>query len=432
MHTVSSVTRTGTLVASLLLVVGCAGPKGADTAGPSGSFAGRWYKGNTHMHSWWSDGSHPPEMVIQWYKEGGYDFLAMSDHATLQDSDKWLVPTGGKVPAAEQYEKAFGPQWVEKRTENGQTAYRLKRFDELQRRFAEPDRFLMVPGVELNTSVSRRSVHLNCMNVRELIAPPSGTTMQEVMQGYADAVEAQQARFGAPMMVCFNHPNFGWALTAEELTPIRGTLFFEVFNGHPGVRNYGDSLHPSVERMWDIALTKRLAEFNLPMTYGLASDDAHGFGSIQVGKSTPGRGWIMVRARRLAWPDLHEAISRGDFYSSTGVVLKDIRFAQDRLAIEIEPRPGVSYRTQFIGTLAGFDAASKAPATQAAVTRIYSEDIGKVLSEQTGPRAEYQMTGREIYVRAKVISSAAHPNPFAAGDVEVAWIQPVRPAGSLK
>jgi hypothetical protein len=193
------------------------------------------------------------------------------------------------------------------------------------------------------------------------------------------------------------------------------------------VRNYGDSLHASVERMWDIILTRRLAELGLPLAYGLASDDTHGYGALQVGKSTPGRGWIMVRARRLSWPDLHESISRGDFYSSTGVVLKDTRFERNRLTIDIAERAGISYRTQFIGTLAGYDTTSKAPATQAAVTRVYSDDIGKVLSEQSGLHAEYKMTGREIYVRAKVISTAPHPNPFAAGDVEVAWVQPVRP-----
>ena len=32
-----------------------------------------------------------------------------------------------------------------------------------------------------------------------------------------------------------------------------------------------------------------------------------------------------------------------------------------------------------------------------------------------------------MYVRAKVTSSKPHPNPYAEGDVEVAWTQPVVP-----
>ena len=29
----------------------------------------KWYKGNTHTHTWWSDGDSPPETVVKWYKE---------------------------------------------------------------------------------------------------------------------------------------------------------------------------------------------------------------------------------------------------------------------------------------------------------------------------------------------------------------------------
>jgi len=45
--------------------------------------ASPWYKGNLHTHSWWSDGSHPPEMVAAWYKENGYHFLVVTDHGTV-------------------------------------------------------------------------------------------------------------------------------------------------------------------------------------------------------------------------------------------------------------------------------------------------------------------------------------------------------------
>lgn len=41
---------------------------------------GRFFKGNLHTHSTNSDGSHPPEDVIAFYRDAGYDFLALSDH----------------------------------------------------------------------------------------------------------------------------------------------------------------------------------------------------------------------------------------------------------------------------------------------------------------------------------------------------------------
>lgn len=41
---------------------------------------GRFYKGNMHTHSTNSDGSHSPERVTAFYRDAGYDFLALTDH----------------------------------------------------------------------------------------------------------------------------------------------------------------------------------------------------------------------------------------------------------------------------------------------------------------------------------------------------------------
>ena len=35
-----------------------------------------WHKGNLHTHSLWSDGDDFPEMIIQWYKDNDYQFIA--------------------------------------------------------------------------------------------------------------------------------------------------------------------------------------------------------------------------------------------------------------------------------------------------------------------------------------------------------------------
>ncbi len=39
---------------------------------------GGWLKGNLHTHSLWSDGDEYPEMIIDWYKSNGYDFVALN------------------------------------------------------------------------------------------------------------------------------------------------------------------------------------------------------------------------------------------------------------------------------------------------------------------------------------------------------------------
>src|SRR5687767_11689408 len=50
----------------------------------------RWFKGNLHTHSLWSDGDDYPEMIADWYKRQGYHFLGISDHNVLQQGDRWL------------------------------------------------------------------------------------------------------------------------------------------------------------------------------------------------------------------------------------------------------------------------------------------------------------------------------------------------------
>jgi predicted metal-dependent phosphoesterase TrpH len=41
---------------------------------------GRFLKGNIHTHSTLSDGKRAPEDVVETYRRGGYDFMALTDH----------------------------------------------------------------------------------------------------------------------------------------------------------------------------------------------------------------------------------------------------------------------------------------------------------------------------------------------------------------
>ena len=78
---------------------------------------------------------------------------------------------------------------------------------------------------------------------------------------------AERQRTGQPMIPHVNHPNFGYAITPEELMQVRGEKFFEVYNGHPRVNNEGDATRLSTDVMWDVMLTKRLTELRLPCVH---------------------------------------------------------------------------------------------------------------------------------------------------------------------
>ena len=252
-----------------------------------------------------------------------------------------------------------------------------------------------------------------------------------MIQNNVNAVFEQHRRTGQPMFPHVNHPNFGWGVTAEDLMPVKNERFFEVYNGHPAVRNEGDSTHASTDRIWDIILTMRLTEFNAGTLYALGVDDSHNYHQQSSAHSNPGRGWVVVRATQLAASNIVAAMEAGDFYASSGVRLKDVRRGKTRYEVEIDPEEGVTYTTQFIGTRKGFDRTSNPLPDEKGeplpVTRQYSNDIGEILAEVAGPSASYALKGDEIYVRARTISSRLKANPYVKGEFERAWTQPLIP-----
>ena len=58
-------------------------------------------------------------------------------------------------------------------------------------------------------------------------------------------------------------------------------------------------------------------------------------------------------------------------------------------------------------------------------TRKYSTDVGQILHTVEGNLARYQLTGRELYVRALVTADRPVDDPAFAGQLQQAWTQPV-------
>ncbi|TAK14410.1 MAG: PHP domain-containing protein [Acidobacteria bacterium] len=299
-----------------------------------------WYRGNTHTHTLNSDGENTPIDVAAWYREHGYQFLVITDHEYLTD------------PAP------------------------------LNAILGRDEQFLLIPGQEVTGRSQGKPVHVNQIGAKKVVMPVSLPTIFEVLQRDVNLVHETGA------IAQINHPNFGWALSGEDLARVENATLVEIWNGHPQVNNAGGGGTPSAEAMWDVALTagKRL--------FAIADDDAHHFKPEHLAdpaSAAPNRGWIYVRAPKLTEADILAAIRRGDFYASTGVELTDIAATPAGLTVSIKATTFSRYRTEFIG--AG----------------------GKVLAESTANPAVYQFKGDEKYVRAKVFESNA----------KMAWTQPV-------
>lgn len=391
----------------------------------------KWYRGNLHTHTHWSDGNHYLDAVAQWYKDHQYDFLCITDHNTIDEIERWVVveKTKGKLQAFEKLQALFPKDWIEERVVNDQREVRLKTFSEVAARMDEPGKFLMLRGEEISDRFGQRPIHLNVSNIQEAIPPLGGDSVYETMQRNVDAVIAQRERTGQPMIVHLNHPNFHWGVTAEDLMRVRGENFFEVYNGHPGVNNSGDDVHASAEQIWDIINAFRLTDLQLPLMFGLATDDGHDYHRIPSRDSEPGRAWVMVLSESLSPESLIAALEAGRFYATNGVKLERITSDQGRLAVQVVPEDGVTYQIDFVGTNHDFSRESQPvvdkDGKELEATRRYSPDIGKVFKSVAGTQAEYRFNGNELYVRARITSSRLHPNPSVIGDKETAWTQPV-------
>ena len=401
-------------------LAGCAGvptdPTAADTL--------RWWRGNTHTHSYWSDGNACPEAIAARYRDLGYDFLVLSDHNILSRGERWFpISETGSRPLRDTHVEAlrqrFGDDWVEVRTSAaGKRELRLKTLEEVRSVLEEPGRFILIEGEEITDRFGKSEVHINGLNLEEVIPPQHGDSLRDTIQRNIDAVIEQGRRLGRPVLAHLNHPNFQWSLTPLDVAHIRGERFFEVYNGHRGVENHGDETRPGTENMWDIALTVRLTELDLPPLFGLATDDAHNHHAPdQV--SIPGRGWVMVESATLTPDSIIQAMRAGAFYSSTGVVLEEVLRDGNGIRLKIRGEPGISYETRFVGS-------RRWDAEKEGVTPA----VGELFARSQSLTPKYKFRGDELYVRAVVISSRMHPDPYAAGDFESAWIQPVVPAPS--
>jgi hypothetical protein len=176
----------------------------------------RWYKGNTHTHTLNSDGDSSPDDVTKWYRQHGYQFLVLTDHNVLTSVEALNALHG------------------------------------------LDDRFLVIRGEEVTDRFGTKPIHINGFEVSRLVEPQGGSSVLETMQRDVDAIRAAK---GIPSI---NHPNFGWAITADELKQVRNTKLFEIFNGHPQVNNLGGGGVPGLEEVWDTLLSGGL------LLYGLA------------------------------------------------------------------------------------------------------------------------------------------------------------------
>lgn len=319
----------------------------------------KWYKGNTHTHTiLCGHADSTPDVVAQWYLDRGYNFLCLSEHNQFLDPKTVNLPEG-------------------------------RRSD-----------FILIPGQEITGSV-----HTTALNVPRMI--PFKFTSKKQFEVIQNHIDGTREAGGTPIL---NHPNFRWAVKADDILAVKHLHLFELYNGHPTVNNWGDAAHPSVEMIWDKLLSDGL------VVYGVSSDDMHDLKKWGQKVSNPGRGWVMVRSESLTPDAITQAMKKGDFYASSGVILKSVAVTSSNYAVEVDEVASkkelespvlITHRVE-TGGADGWN------------IEFVGKD-GKTLKTVAGTKAEFPLTPENPYVRCKITFGR---KTDAGSDQIYAWTQP--------
>ncbi len=404
-----------------------------------------WRKGQLHCHTLWSDGMTLPEVVLETYRRIGYDFVCLSDHDQLPvDTQQWreVCPDAGQWPwnlSRAEWARAqeMVPGGFDVKKTWRRTFVRLKTIPELQRQFNAPGRFLVVSGEE-----AACDCHMNTFNVETGISddvPYLGewnVEREHISQATASIARAyaKVAKPDGRSFLMMNHPYWPvWDVDPRVLLDNPSIGLMEICNT-------GSNKAPrelTVEKAWDFILAHRLAA-GQPILYGTASDDAHYYDPPRIdGVGGCDSGWVMVDCPGEMTADaLSQALVRGDFYATCGVLLDDIRFdrATGTLSVRAKAEPGVRYHIDFIATKRDFDRTVEEMTVRSVEEKIFyrtlpvvPEDVGQVVARVEGPEGSYTLAPDDLYVRAVVVSDM--PAKFRVGcypETKRAWVQPVR------
>lgn len=252
-----------------------------------------WAKGNLHTHTTVSDGDAPPREVCRYYADHGYHFLAISDHMARVDPSEF-----SDIP------------------------------------------ILLIPAEEMQNTAEEdphAPLHINGFGLGKTLSTSPSQTKAGAIQNCVDEI------VNSGGIAQINHPNFYYAFDHRVISQINNCRLLEIYNGHPLVYNRGDENHIAVEAMWDILLSQGLT------FYGTAVDDTHHIkGEFSANRANPLRGWVYVRTAELTVSNIIAALQRGDFYASTGVELRELRYEGSTIHLAIHQDEAMGYLTEYI------------------------------------------------------------------------------------
>ncbi|MBE6630073.1 MAG: PHP domain-containing protein [Ruminococcaceae bacterium] len=264
---------------------------------------GTFYKANMHTHTNISDGVFSPEEIKKMYSEAGYSIVAFTDHEVMVPQnhltdDRFLAINGvetitsDKWPGGYCYNKTYHINFYAK-----------------------------TPDITYCPVLNAKNIwqeHTKAYATPEMIEHPYKNHYS--IAGVNDAIQKATA---AGFLVCLNHPVWS-SQDYSDYVGLKGLWGVEVYN----TGCYRGGQHDTAQPMVDMLRTN---ERVMPV----AADDTH------AAKDTFG-GWLMVKADRLEYKTVMDALERGDFYASTGPEIKALYLEDGVLKIETSEAVSIS------------------------------------------------------------------------------------------
>lgn len=420
--------------------------------------AAKWYKGNLHMHTFWSDGKAFPEEAIEMYKKAGYNFISLSDHNVFQEGSRWCTIKSQDEAALQRFLKSH-PGQETRVTTKGTKQIKLSTFDNLSTRYNEEGQFKLFKGVEstsrtLTPEKTGHHIHLNYINIGKvlnhcntttIIKQHNGLSVQSVIKNVADEVAQYSKENNCSSLLMLNHPIWMWYdISPVDLVEASQIRFFELCNGGAMFKPHKDLPADGfdTDRFWDVVNAFR-AKRGQELLLGVGSDDTHYYFDETIKKVVPFNAWVKVRASSLKEDDVLGAMQKADFMTCQGIEFDDINFnrSDKTLFVTLSAKNGKDVNVKFIVSKKGF---SEKPIKTFDATpvetpkpdfkrkiQVFDEKIGVVVKQEICKEGQthtfsYKMQDDDLYVRARIeqegkprVSWHMHPT-----NTLVAWTQP--------
>lgn len=269
---------------------------------------GNFYKANMHMHTTISDGKMTPEETRDAYMKQGYSIVAFTDHDIMiphpeLNCDGFLAITSHEIEI-DQHRASKDYSFLKTYHLN---LYSPEPDTTVSPAFYEPGVWAKVAKTlitdEMRSLQHKREYSIECVN---------------------DIIEkANEMGF----LVSYNHPV--WSLQDySDYKDIKGIWGVELHNTGCVLTGHPDTVQPIVD----------LARMGKTV-YPLATDDAHSM------KDCFG-GWITIKADKLDYNTVFEALRRGDFYASTGPEIYNLYFENGIVHVDCSPAKEIRLITE--------------------------------------------------------------------------------------